>query len=58
MVVSFDYLRLPIAALIGFLFFAEVPDIWVWAGAGVICVSSILLARGESTAERRAGPPP
>ena len=57
-VVSFDYLRLPIAALIGFLFFAEVPDVWVWAGAGVICVSSILLARGESAAERRSGPPP
>ena len=52
-VVSFDYLRLPIAALIGFLFFAEIPDVWVWAGAGVICVSSILLARGESAAERR-----
>ena len=57
-VVSFDYLRLPIAALIGFLFFAEIPDIWVWAGAGVICVSSILLARGESAAERRDGPTP
>ena len=55
-VVSFDYLRLPIAALIGFLFFAEIPDIWVWAGAGVICVSSILLARGESAAQRRGGP--
>ena len=52
-VVSFDYLRLPIAALIGFLFFAEIPDIWVWTGAGVICASSILLARGESAAERR-----
>ena len=51
-VVSFDYLRLPIAAAIGFLFFAEIPDIWVWAGAGVICVSSVLLARGESAAER------
>ncbi|MDE0335004.1 MAG: EamA/RhaT family transporter, partial [Defluviicoccus sp.] len=57
-VVSFDYLRLPIAALIGFLFFAEIPDIWVWAGAGVICASSIALARGESAAERRAGSPP
>ena len=57
-VVSFDYLRLPIAAAIGFLFFAEIPDVWVWAGAGVICVSSILLARGESAAERRAGSAP
>ncbi|MDE0059097.1 MAG: DMT family transporter [Defluviicoccus sp.] len=54
-VVSFDYLRLPIAAAIGFLFFAEIPDIWVWAGGGVICVSSILLARGESAAERAGG---
>jgi drug/metabolite transporter (DMT)-like permease len=47
-VVSFDYLRLPIAAVVGFAFFAEVPDMWVWAGAAVICVSSILLARSET----------
>ena len=47
-VVSFDYLRLPIAAAAGFLFFAEIPDIWVWTGAAVICVSSVVLARREA----------
>ncbi len=54
-VVSFDYLRLPIAAAVGFLFFAEIPDVWVWVGAGVICCSSILLARGEAAAGRGGG---
>ena len=47
-VVSFDYLRLPIAAVVGFVLFSEIPGIWVWAGAGVICVSSVVLARREA----------
>jgi drug/metabolite transporter (DMT)-like permease len=33
---------------VGFVLFSETPDIWVWAGAGVICVSSVLLARREA----------
>lgn len=52
-VLSFDFLWLPIAAAIGFAFFAEFPDVWVWIGAGVICASSIHIAHRESRAERR-----
>lgn len=51
-VLSFDFLRLPIAALIGFVAFSEFPDLGVWIGAAVICVSSIYIARRESAVER------
>lgn len=51
-VVSFDFLRLPIAAAIGFAVFSEFPDLWVWIGAAVICASSIYIARRESAVER------
>ena len=31
------YLQLPFAALIGFLAFSEIPDLWIWPGAAIIC---------------------
>ena len=31
-----NFLRLPIAAVLGYLAFAEFPDLWTWAGAAVI----------------------
>jgi len=46
-VVGLHYTRLPIAALVGFAFFGEAPDIWIWAGAAVIAVAAVTLARGE-----------
>ena len=52
-VLSFDFLRLPVAAAIGFVFFSEFPDIWVWVGAAVICGSSVYVAHREAAAERR-----
>ena len=33
---SFNFLRLPWAALIGWIMFAEFPDVWTWVGAVVI----------------------
>jgi drug/metabolite transporter (DMT)-like permease len=51
-VLSFDFLRLPLAALIGFILFAEVPGIWVWVGGAVICGASAYMARGEARAAR------
>lgn len=50
---SFDFIRLPLAALFGFMAFGEVPDSWTWIGAGVIGASSIYIAHRESVAERR-----
>ena len=50
--ISFDFLRLPIAALLGFVFFSEVPVAWVWVGGAVIFAASIFLAHRESLDQR------
>jgi drug/metabolite transporter (DMT)-like permease len=47
LVAPFDYLRLPIVALIAFLAFGEVPNVWVWIGGAVIAASSIYIAQRE-----------
>lgn len=50
-----DYLRLPCVAAIGFVFFAEVPDLWTWAGAAVIVASTWYLTVSERRSRRQAG---
>ena len=50
---SLDFMRLPVAALIGFVLFSELPDIWIWLGGAIIVGSSVYIARVESQAERR-----
>lgn len=47
-VTPFDYSRLIYAGLFGYLFFAEVPDIWTITGALIIVGSSIYIARREA----------
>ncbi len=55
-VVPFDYARLPFVALIAFVLFGEVPDIWTWVGAAIIAGAAIYIARRESRlARERAG---
>ncbi len=61
-VMPFDFLRLIWTAGLGYLFFAEIPDLFVWLGGALIFVSSSYLAYRESQirrAERRdaVGPP-
>ena len=48
LVAPFDYLRLPIVALIAFIAFGEVPGGWVWLGGGVIAASSLYIAHREA----------
>jgi drug/metabolite transporter (DMT)-like permease len=55
LVVALDFLRLPVSALIGFVAFGQVPAVWVWLGGGIIVMSTILLTRRESRAERPRG---
>lgn len=55
LVMTFNFIRLPTATLAGFVFFGEIPVIWVWIGGAVIFASSILLARRENTLERQGG---
>jgi len=58
LVVALHFTRLPIAAAIGFLVFLEFPSVWVWIGGAVIAVSSVWLARRESTAKKETGGAP
>ena len=48
-----DYLRLPVVAVLGFLFFSEVPDLWTGIGAVIIVASTWYLTIREA---RRAQP--
>ena len=55
-VLPFDFARLPFAAAIGFAVFAEIPDVWVWAGGFVIFGASIYMAHREAVAGRVKAP--
>ena len=44
-VLPFNFTRLIWAALFGYLFFAELPDLWTWIGGTVIFLASIWLTR-------------
>lgn len=52
-VVPFDFLRLPIVASAGWLLFGEPTDLWTVVGAGVIFISTYLLARSEARRTHR-----
>jgi len=44
-VLPYNFTRLIWAALFGYLFFAEIPDLWTWIGGTVIFASSVWLTR-------------
>jgi drug/metabolite transporter (DMT)-like permease len=54
-VLPFDYLRLPLVALIGFVFFAELPELSTWIGAGLIAGASGYLVHREAALARALG---
>ncbi len=54
----FDYGQLLGATIVGYLVFAEFPDLWTWIGAAVIVVSGIYVARREALVRRRAAKGP
>ncbi len=45
------YLQLPFGAVIGWFVFNETPDIWIWAGAAVICGSTYYIIRLDQKAQ-------
>lgn len=52
-VVPFEFLRLPFAALVAYLLFAEVPSVWTWVGGAVIFATSIYIAHREAQIARQ-----
>ncbi len=54
LVMSFDYLRMPFAAAIGWIAFAEVPTLWTFLGAAVIAGSAAYIAHREASLARAA----
>ena len=53
-VAPFDYLRLPFTAVMAFLFFGEVPEIWTWIGAAILIASTWRLMRTEHAREPKS----
>lgn len=51
-VLPFLFMRLPFAAILGYLAFAEFPAFWVWIGGAIIFGAALYLAHGEA---RRGG---
>lgn len=51
-ILPFDFARLPFAAIIGWIVFAELPDIWVWVGGTAIFGASLYIAHREAKASR------
>ena len=47
-IAPFDYVRLIFAGLFGYLFFAELPDIWSLTGAAIIMASTFYIMRREA----------
>ena len=48
----YDFVRLPIAALIGFFAFGEVPDVWTWVGAAIIFSATLYITHREAQLQR------
>lgn len=51
-VMPFDYLRLPLVAVLGWILFGELMDGWSWVGAGVITAATLYIAHREAVAAR------
>lgn len=55
-VIPYDYLRLPLVAIVGYLFFGEAMDLLSWLGALIIIGSSIYIAHREVLTARQRRP--
>lgn len=53
-VMPFDFLRLPISALMAWIAFSEISDVWTWVGAVIIFGSGWFIARREARARSKA----
>jgi drug/metabolite transporter (DMT)-like permease len=51
-VVPFEFLRLPLAALVAYVWFAEVPSVWTWLGGALIFGATAYIAEREARLAR------
>jgi drug/metabolite transporter (DMT)-like permease len=51
-IMPYDFVKLIWAALVGFVFFDEIPDVWVWVGGSVIFASAVYLTYRESKVQK------
>jgi len=54
LITPLDFLRLPVAGMLGLLAFDEVPDLWSIAGGAVIVGAALVVARHETRGAGRA----
>jgi drug/metabolite transporter (DMT)-like permease len=54
--VPWDFVRLPFAALVGYLWFAQTPSLWTWAGAVIIFSSVLFVTWREARIAARSRP--
>ncbi len=57
-VLPFDFVRLPIVALIGYVVFGQTLDAWTGVGAAIIIASSVYIAHREAVHQRAVSMPP
>lgn len=55
-VLPIDFSRLIFASVMGYLFFAEVPDVWTWIGGTVIFTAGTYIAYREGRARKERTP--
>ncbi|MCW5773770.1 MAG: DMT family transporter, partial [Rhodospirillaceae bacterium] len=54
-VAPFDFLRLPLGALCGYIIFDDRPNHWVWIGGAMIFASIFWIAKREAVKKKVAG---
>lgn len=47
-VMPFDYLRLPLIAVVGYFAYGQSAQVWTWLGAAVICGASFYILKREA----------
>ena len=55
-----DYIRLPLVAVAGLIFFHEVPDTLAMVGAAIVIISTIYITLRDAKTQsvKPPGPPP
>ena len=50
---TINFLRMPWSVIVGYLMFAELPDLWTWVGAIIIFFGAYDVLRRETARKNR-----